>query len=176
MSTAERFRKIEKLGEGTYGVVYKCEDQTNGTLVALKRIRLEAEDNGVPSTAIREISLLRDMTHPNVVKLLDVVNDSHKLYLVFECLHQDLKRSLDSRVTPFYGPMLASLSLQILLGIHHCHRHNILHRDLKPQNLLIDRDRNLKLADFGLARAFGIPVRTYTHEATPSPPPLPACH
>jgi len=165
MATAERFRKIEKLGEGTYGVVYKCEDLSTGTLVALKRVRLEAEDNGVPSTAIREISLLQDLKHPNIVELIDIVNDTHKLYLVFECLHHDLKRSLDNRVTPFYGPMLASLSLQILLGLHHCHRKNILHRDLKPQNILLTKDsKTIKLADFGLARAFNVQERSYTRE------------
>ena len=55
-------------------------------------------------------------------------------------------------------------TFQLIRGIYYCHAHRILHRDLKPQNLLIDKEGNLKLADFGLARAFGIPLRTYTHE------------
>ena len=62
---------------------------------------------------------------------------------------------------------------QLLQGLHYCHCHRILHRDLKPQNLLIDADGNIKLADFGLARAFGVPVRTYTHEVGSSSGPLP---
>ena len=53
---------------------------------------------------------------------------------------------------------------QLIRGIKHCHSHRVLHRDLKPQNLLIDKEGNLKLADFGLARAFGVPLRAYTHE------------
>jgi serine/threonine protein kinase len=65
----QRYLKIEKpVGEGTYGVVYKAKDKTNGEFVALKKIRLEVEDEGVPSTALREISLLRELDHPNIVK------------------------------------------------------------------------------------------------------------
>lgn len=64
----ERYQKLEKIGEGTYGVVYKAKDKKNGKIVALKRIRLEAEDEGIPSTAIREISLLKELRHPNIVR------------------------------------------------------------------------------------------------------------
>lgn len=60
--------------------------------------------------------------------------------------------------------MVKKFTAQLLEGIQYCHSRRILHRDLKPQNLLIDRDGNLKPADFGLARAFGVPLRTYTHE------------
>ncbi|KAK4388803.1 Cell division control protein 2A [Sesamum angolense] len=126
-------------GEGTYGVVYKGRDRSTNETIALKKIRLEQEDEGVPSTAIREISLLKEMQHGNIVRLQDVVHSEKRLYLTF--------------------------LYQILRGIAYCHSHRVLHRDLKPQNLLIDRRTNaLKLADFGLARAFGIPVRTFTHE------------
>jgi cyclin-dependent kinase len=64
----ERYQKLEKIGEGTYGVVYKAKDRITGMIVALKRIRLEAEDEGIPSTAIREISLLKELRHPNIVR------------------------------------------------------------------------------------------------------------
>ena len=67
-SKIDRYRKLEKLGEGTYGVVYKGQDKVTGEYVALKKIRLEKEDDGVPSTAIREISLLKSLKHPNVVE------------------------------------------------------------------------------------------------------------
>lgn len=64
----ERYQKLERIGEGTYGIVYKAKDRKSGKIVALKRIRLEAEDEGIPSTAIREISLLKELRHPNIVR------------------------------------------------------------------------------------------------------------
>ncbi len=167
-------------------MVYKARDLLNsGRIVALKMIRLEAEDEGVPSTAIREISLLREMNNPNIVRLFNIVHsDDHKIYLVVEFMDLDLKRYMDAlpvseggRGRPLpdeCGPELARLGLgdamikkfmsQLCEGLRYCHSRRILHRDLKPQNLLIDRKKNLKLADFGLSRAFGIPLRSYTHE------------
>ncbi|CAI8617825.1 unnamed protein product [Vicia faba] len=134
---------------------------------SMKRLRkLEKEDEGVPSTAIREISLLKEMQHRNIVRLQDVVHSEKRLYLVFEYLDLDLKKHMDS--SPEFSKDQRQVKMflyQILCGIAYCHSHRVLHRDLKPQNLLIDRSSNaLKLADFGLARAFGIPVRTFTHE------------
>lgn len=171
---------------GTYGVVYKARDLSNaGRIVALKKIRLEADDEGVPSTAIREISLLKEMNDPNIVRLLNIVHaDGHKLYLVMEFLDLDLKKYMEALPVSEGGrgkalpegstmdmqrlglgkDMVKKFMAQLVEGVRYCHSHRILHRDLKPQNLLIDREGNLKLADFGLARAFGVPLRTYTHE------------
>ncbi|XP_022642326.1 cell division control protein 2 homolog 1 isoform X2 [Vigna radiata var. radiata] len=162
----EQYEKVEKIGEGTYGVVYKARDRVTNETIALKKIRLEQEDEGVPSTAIREISLLKEMQHRNIVRLQDVVHSEKRLYLVFEYLDLDLKKHMDSSPEFVKDPRQVKMFLyQILCGIAYCHSHRVLHRDLKPQNLLIDRRTNsLKLADFGLARAFGIPVRTFTHE------------
>jgi len=159
----EKYQKIEKIGEGTYGVVYKARNRVSGELVALKKIRLEAEDEGIPSTAIREISILKELQHPNIVRLHDVIHTEKKLTLVFEYLDQDLKKYLDSSDGLDAHTIQSSL-FQLLRGIAFCHDRRVLHRDLKPQNLLINKDGELKLADFGLARAFGIPVRSYTHE------------
>ncbi|KAG1782196.1 kinase-like domain-containing protein [Suillus placidus] len=163
----DRYAKIEKVGEGTYGVVYKARDVTTNQIVALKKIRLEAEDEGVPSTAIREISLLKELKDDNIVRLLDIVHAEQKLYLVFEFLDVDLKRYMENANTsgtPIAIGIIKRFTHQLNAGLLYCHSHRILHRDLKPQNLLIDKKNNLKLADFGLARAFGIPMRTYTHE------------
>lgn len=156
---------MERVGEGTYGVVYKAQDKKTGELLALKKIRLEAADEGIPSTAIREISLLKQLQHPNIVRLYDVVHTEKKLTLVFEFLDQDLKKFLDAcGENGLEAYTIKSFLYQLLQGIAYCHQHRVLHRDLKPQNLLINMEGELKLADFGLARAFGIPVRNYTHE------------
>ncbi|KAL6931440.1 probable Cyclin-dependent kinase 1 [Hanseniaspora guilliermondii] len=178
------YTRLEKVGEGTYGVVYKSLDlrtplpgvklnpnvppsEETHRVVALKKIRLESEDEGVPSTAIREISLLKELNDINIVRLYDIVySDSHKLYLVMEYLDMDLKKYMEGVPQNVHlgRDIVKKFMLQMVRGIEHCHAHRILHRDLKPQNLLIDKMGNLKIGDFGLARAFGIPLRSYTHE------------
>ncbi|XP_064584956.1 cyclin-dependent kinase 3 [Zonotrichia leucophrys gambelii] len=159
------FQKVEKIGEGTYGVVYKARNKRTGQLVALKKIRLDEESEGVPSTAIREISLLKELKHPNIVRLLDVIHSQKKLYMVFEYLNQDLKKYMDScQAGELPLSLVKNYLFQLLQGVSFCHSHRVIHRDLKPQNLLINEAGAIKLADFGLARAFGVPLRTYTHE------------
>eukprot|EP01123_Difflugia_compressa_P008782 TRINITY_DN271_c0_g1_i1.p1 TRINITY_DN271_c0_g1~~TRINITY_DN271_c0_g1_i1.p1 ORF type:complete len:305 (+),score=46.29 TRINITY_DN271_c0_g1_i1:117-1031(+) len=157
------YEKLQKIGGGTYGDVFKGRHIESGRIVALKKIRLEHEHEGVPSTALREISILKELNHPSVVSLLEVLSQGKKLYLVFEYLDQDLKNYMDSvvRIEP---ALIQSYTKQLLQGLLYCHQRRILHRDLKPQNLLIDQKGTLKLADFGLARAVCVPVRQYTHE------------
>lgn len=159
----EDFTKIEKIGEGTYGVVFKGRNKKTDEIVAMKKIRLESEEEGVPSTALREISLLKELQHPNIVCLQDVIMQEVKLYLIFEFLTMDLKKFMDTK-SKMDMNLVKSYTYQILQGILFCHRRRVVHRDLKPQNLLIDKEGSIKIADFGLARAFGVPVRVYTHE------------
>jgi len=162
----DKYVKIEKIGEGTYGVVFKGKCKKTGKAVAIKKIRMEADDEGIPSTAIREISLLKELVHPNIVGLQEVLLEENRLYLIFEFLTMDLKKYLDTiEKGKFMEPsQVKSYLYQITQGMLFCHKRRVLHRDLKPQNLLIDGNGLIKIADFGLGRAFGIPVRVYTHE------------
>jgi serine/threonine protein kinase len=131
------YQKIEKIGEGTYGVVYKARDRNTGQIYAMKKIRLESEDEGVPSTAIREISLLKELQpHENIVGLLDIVHNDDKLYLVFEFLDLDLKKFMDAAKKEAdagrgggFGPEhVKSYLWQLLKGLEFCHKRRILHR------------------------------------------------
>ncbi|MEW5311514.1 MAG: hypothetical protein WDW38_003223 [Sanguina aurantia] len=171
----DQYEKLEKVGEGTYGKVYKAKDINTGKLVALKKCRLEMEEEGVPSTTLREVSLLQMLSESNhVVKLLSVEhteeNNKPCLYLVFEYLSTDLKKWMDKTgkgpSNPLGKQVVKNLVYQLVKGLAHCHKHGVLHRDLKPQNLLVD-DSNLclKIADLGLGRHFSIPLKSYTHEA-----------
>jgi negative regulator of PHO system len=145
--------------------VFKGRNRQTGELVALKEIHLDSEE-GTPSTAIREISLMKELRHENIVLLHDVIHTENKLMLVFEFMDKDLKRYMDSRGDrgALDPATVKSFMYQLQRGIAFCHENRVLHRDLKPQNLLINNRGQLKLADFGLARAFGIPVNTFSNE------------
>ena len=164
---------MERRGEGTYGVVFKARDTVQNSIVALKKIKLENEDEGVPSTAMREISILKELQpHPNIVqynsfwpRLHEVVYvpSEKKLNLVFELVDYDLKKYLSEHKQTMTAYQVKLFLYQLCNGINYCHSRRIIHRDLKPQNLLINRAGTLKIADFGLARAFSLPIKTLTH-------------
>lgn len=261
----DEYAKIERRGEGAHGKVYKARHTASGEMVALKVVKLRDSStgdrlpSGLPVSALREIALLKELRHPAIVLLRDVVHDARKLAIVFEFVDTDLRKFLDDRQSRFssvavgasngvsaagnggaiegssamepasdqgqlhddvasskldsYGggavknhhdqapgssdigagvarnpsadlghsvqaavddqeagmalplALVRTFMRQLLGGIAYCHRMRVLHRDLKPENLLINPRRNqLKLADFGLARSYGVPVRGLSSE------------
>lgn len=159
----ESYVKLDKLSEGTHTTVYRGRSKLTDSLVALKEIRLE-QGEGAPCTAIWEVCLLRDLRHANIVTLHDVIYMEQSLILVFECLDKDLKQYLDDCGNVINMNNVKLFLFQLLRGLAYCHRKKVLHRDLNPQNLLINERGELKLADFGLARTKSILMKTYSNQ------------
>lgn len=164
---AKRYEKIKFIGEGQFATVYRAKDKFTDQEVAIKKIKLgtitEAQD-GVNRTALREIKLLQELHHENVIALLDVFGKDSSISLVFEIMETDLEQVLHEKRIWLSFAHIKSYILMTLKGLEYLHKNFILHRDLKPNNLLLDKNNILKIADFGLARTFGSPSRIYTHQ------------
>jgi len=166
----EVYEKVEQVGEGTYGQVYKARDKATGEIVALKRVRMDNEKEGFPVTAIREIKILKVLNHKNVVQLKEIVTSKASeynhgkgsIYMVMEFSDHDLTGLTDAG-TRFTTPQIKCYMKQLLEGLAYCHRNRVLHRDIKGSNLLINNQGQLKLADFGLARPFDDTGRQLTN-------------
>ena len=153
------------IGQGTYGVVYRARDKETQAIVALKKLRMEREKEGMPLTSLREIRLLKACRHPNVVELRDIVvgNRLDSIFLVFEYCENDLATLLDTGMKrKFTEGEVKCLLRQLLSAIAYMHDRWMIHRDIKMSNLLYNNRGCLKVADFGLARLFGYPKRAYT--------------
>ena len=159
----EKYEKLAKIGQGAYGAVFKAKNRDTQEIVAVKRIHFD-DDEGIPTSALREVSALKELEHQNIVRLLDIVTSERCVSLVFEYCDQDLKKYLVSCNGEIEQNVVKVFMYQLLNGIAFCHSKNILHRDLKPQNLLINRSGELKIADFGLARAFRINEQSYSSD------------
>ncbi|CAJ0941154.1 unnamed protein product, partial [Mesorhabditis belari] len=170
----EQYDVKDQVGEGTYGQVYKAVNKFSGEQVALKKVRLENEKEGFPISAVREIKILRQLDHKNIVRLINIVTDKtqvadwrhtkNSFYLVFEYVDHDLMGLLESHMVTFTDEQIAGLFKQLLEGLEYCHAKNFLHRDIKCSNILVNNKGELKLADFGLARLFLHDVdRPYTN-------------
>lgn len=147
--------KQEKLGEGTYAVVYSGRQLSTGRTVAIKKIKLGQFKEGLDMSAVREVKFLREVRHENIIELIDVYSQKQNLNLILEFLSADLEHLIKDKSILFSTSDVKSWLLMTLRGLHYLHSRFILHRDLKPNNLLLSSTGVLKLADFGLARDFG---------------------
>ncbi|KAI3387978.1 hypothetical protein SNEBB_004405 [Seison nebaliae] len=161
-----RYKKLKFLGEGQYAVVYKALDLIKTKEVAIKQLKVTDRSdwiNGIDLTALREIKLLREIEHDHILNLIDVyVNRSKLINLVFEFMIGDLSHVIRDLSIPMTLSIIKSYMMMLLRGLEFIHANGLLHRDLKPNNLLISSEGNLRIGDFGLAKRFGTPNRQMT--------------
>mmetsp|Transcript_15800 Transcript_15800/g.42486 ORF Transcript_15800/g.42486 Transcript_15800/m.42486 type:complete len:356 (-) Transcript_15800:222-1289(-) len=150
---ADRYAMLEKIGEGTFGQVFRAKDVTTGRVYAAKKVRLRRAEDGLSPATLREMKALQHIDHPNVVHLTDVFPHGSNVVLVLEYVPFDLSRLLDLAPERLRESEAKCIALMLLHGIAAMHDNNILHRDLKPSNLLLNSDCLMKVADFGLARS-----------------------
>ncbi|KAF8621569.1 hypothetical protein AX15_007596 [Amanita polypyramis BW_CC] len=153
-ASRELYKILSQVGEGTFGKVYKAQNTITRVHVALKRIRMEAEKDGFPVTAMREIKLLQSLRHENVVRLYEMMVSNGAVYMVFEYMDHDLTGILSQTQFTFSSAHLKSLCHQMLAGLAYLHHKGVIHRDIKGSNILVNNRGELKLADFGLARFY----------------------
>ncbi|XP_059612712.1 cyclin-dependent kinase 10 [Phlebotomus argentipes] len=162
--SVSEFEKLNRIGEGTYGIVYRAKDTKTNEIVALKKVRMDQEKDGLPISGLREIRILMSCDHENIVKLKEVVvgRSLESIFLSLEYCEQDLASLLDNMQTNFSESQVKCLILQVLRGVKYLHENFIIHRDLKVSNLLLTDKGTVKIADFGLAKYFGIPSKPST--------------
>lgn len=153
------FRRLNRIEEGTYGVVFRAQDKETDEIVALKKLKLEREREGFPVTSLREINALMQAKHPHIVNIREMVVGSglDSVYIVMDFVEHDLRSLMDDMAQPFTPSETKTLLRQLLSAVAAMHERWIIHRDLKTSNLLLNNRGEIKVADFGLARRLGSP-------------------
>ena len=153
------YEKVEKISSGTYGKVYKVILKKDPSKIYALKMYSNFQE-GMDVTALREILILKEISHPNIVKMIDIFYNINSLYVQYEYIDTELSHLIyKMKLEPKH---IKNLFYQFLLGLSEIHKNCILHRDLKPQNLLVNNKGILKIADFGLARFISSPGRTMT--------------
>jgi serine/threonine-protein kinase BUR1 len=158
IATLKDYRLHEKVGEGTFGTVIVAEQVKSGKKVALKKLIVNNEDEGIPVTALREIKILQLLDHRNVIELLEIAVEKGEnwekgnTFMVFPFMKYDLAGLLSNPEVTLKAPDIKCFMHQLLLGVEYLHNNDIIHRDLKAANILISEEGVIKIGDFGLAR------------------------
>ncbi|PRQ17035.1 putative protein-serine/threonine kinase CMGC-CDK-PITSLRE family [Rosa chinensis] len=161
-SVAE-FTKLDgMLGEGTYGVVYRARDKQTGEIVAIKKVKMDKSNEGFPITSLREINILLSCNHPSIVGVKEVVHNGDDIFMVMECMEYELKLLTEATKQPFSIGEVKYLMRSLLEGVKYLHDNWVLHRDVKTSNILLNKEGELKICDFGLSRQYGSPLKPYT--------------
>ena len=163
----ERYRALSLLGSGGMGEVFRVEDQTSGQPLALKVLRpLDGDDGDRVRRFQREIQILTRVQHPAVLHILDWGDSPAGLYFVTELVDgEDLKLAIRQR-GPWPAAAAAALGATLADALAAAHAQGVVHRDVKPNNVMIARDGSVRLLDFGLARGAGIDLTTLTRTGT----------
>uniref|UniRef100_A0A915AMR8 cyclin-dependent kinase n=1 Tax=Parascaris univalens TaxID=6257 RepID=A0A915AMR8_PARUN len=148
----DKYEKLGKIGEGSYGVVFKCRNKETGQFVAIKKFIETEDDPAIKKIALREIRMLKQLKHPNLVNLIEVFKRNRKLHLVFEHCDRTVLHDLEKYPKGCPEALIKKTIYQLLQAVQFCHSHNCIHRDVKPENILLTRNDVVKLADFGFAR------------------------
>ncbi|XP_066925419.1 cyclin-dependent kinase-like 4 [Clytia hemisphaerica] len=158
----DKYEKISKIGEGSYGVVFKCMNRDNRTIVAIKKFVESEDDQIIRKIAMREIRMLKQLKHHNLVNLLEVFRRKRKLHLVFEYCDHTVLNELEDHPNGVGENQIKRIVYQVLSAVEFCHKHNCIHRDVKPENILVTKTGIVKLCDFGFARLLTGPTDEYT--------------
>ena len=155
MKMHKKYEVLGVVGEGAYGIVYKCRNKETDKFVAIKKFK-EIEDKLVQKTMKRELKMLQMLKHDNVVDFQEAFIYKENLFLVFEYVEKNLLEVLEKYPEGLNPKLIKSFVFQMCKAVHYLHMKNIIHRDVKPENLLVDENMNLKLCDFGFARKISL--------------------
>ncbi|NXL19737.1 CDKL2 protein, partial [Setophaga kirtlandii] len=158
----DNYQVLGLVGEGSYGMVTKCRNRESGQIVAVKKFLESDDDAAVRKIALREIKLLKQLRHENLVNLLDVCKRKKRWYLVFEFVDHTVLNDLEDSPNGLDFERVRKYLFQIMRAIAFCHSHNIIHRDIKPENILVSQSGVVKLCDFGFARPLATSGEAYT--------------